>query len=526
MKRLISLILAAVLLLPLTGCAGGKSGMDFTAILPQDISTLDPQTASGPASAIVIGSIFEGLCRIGSESEILPGVAERWEHNKDHTEFTFHLRAAKWSNGESVTAEDFVFAVVRALSPDTGAAALDDLFLIKNAKAFYAGEVEEDSLGIRAENDRTLVVSLESGYPDFPALTAGNHYMPCSRAYFEESAGHYGLSAEYLLTNGPFTFPHIYAWNTDYNEKSISLVRSDTYRGEHRTDPSSLTYLIDYDSSIDSDPLNALSAGSADILELSEADAREAEAQGCGVLALDDAVTGLLLNPQADSLSYIGTRELFVKTLDREILLALGGGKATEAARGIVPGCVLWDGEAYYGEADACYAQQDDSVTESIPSLLQLLKLEKVPSITVLCADDERSIAVANGFLSSWNSKLGNAFNIQPLPESELKSRVAQGDYEAALYTLRAGGSVPFSVLAAFESSSIPTLLNDPDFDSALHSMDFSLSAHRELELSVQESYVFYPLFSAKTYYALAPGVGGVAVTPDQRIDFSTARKK
>lgn len=526
MKRLISLILAAVLLLSLSGCGEGKADMSFTAILPQDVSTLDPQTASGPASAIVIGSIFEGLCRIGDDSETLPGVAERWDHNREFTEFTFHLRSAKWSNGDPVTAEDFVFGVVRALSPETGAASLDDLFLIENARAFYAGEVDRESLGIWAKNDRTLVVKLESGYPDFPALTAGNHYMPCNQTYFEESSGHYGLSAEYILTNGPFTFPHMYAWNTDYNEKSISLVRSDYYRGARKAVPASLTYLIDYSSSIDSDPLNALSKGEMDIVELSETDAREAEELGCGVLALDDAVTGLLLNPRADSLDYIGMRELFIKTLDRENLLALGTGKPAGEAVGIMPGCIRWDQESYYAEGETRYTRQDDEITGAIPSLLDLLKLEKVPSITVLCADDEESIAIANGFLMSWNSKLGNAFNILPLPESELKSRVFQGDYEAALYTLRAGGPTPYSVLKAFESTASPVLLENPDYDNALHSLDFSLASHQELETAIQENYVFYPLFAAKTYYALAPGVSGVTVSPDQRIDFASARKK
>lgn len=525
MKRLISLLLTAALLLCLSGCGTGKADMDLTAILPQDVSTLDPQTASGPASAIVIGSIFEGLCRIGDDSETLPGVADRWDHNKDFSEFTFHLRSAKWSNGDAVTAEDFVFGVVRALTPETGASSLDDLFLIKNAEAFYAGEADRESLGIWAKNDRTLVVELESGYPDFPALTAGNHYMPCNQEYFEESAGHYGLSAEYILTNGPFTFPHIYAWNTDYNEKSISLVRSNNYRGARRVVPASLTYLIDYDSAIDADPLNALSKAEVDILELPEALARQAEEQGCGVLALDDAVTGLLLNPKADALDYVRTRELFVKTLDRQNLLALGAGMGDEAV-GIMPPCVLWDGESYYAEGETRYTPQDDEIVEIIPSLLDLLKLESIPSITVLCADNEGSIAAANGFLMSWNSKLGNAFNILPLPESEVKSRVASGEYEAALYTLRAGGSTPYSVLKAFASAASPTLLENPDYDGALRGLDFSLASYQKLETALQENYVFYPLFTAKTYYALAPGVSGVTVSPDQRIDFASARKK
>ncbi len=525
MKRFFALLAAAALLLSLAGC-GGKADMDFTAVLPQNVTSLDPQTASGPSSTLVIGSIFEGLCRLGKESEILPGVAERWDHNRDYTEFTFHLRSAKWSDGTPVTADDFLFGILRALHPETGAAAPDDLFPIKNARAISAGELEESALGVLVKNDRTLVIQLESGYPDFPALTAGNHYMPCKREFFEECAGHYGFSPEYLLTNGPFTFPHIYAWNTDYNEKSISLERADTYRGERKVVPASLAYLIDYESVIDTDPVAALLAGKADILEVSESDAQKAEEQGCPLVALEDTVMGLLLNPQSDALSYVRTREVFFRTLDREALLASYQAGSSQEAAGIMPGCVLWKDKPYYAEGETRWLSQDDSITESLPSLLDMLKLEKLPNITVLCPDDEDSIALTNGFLASWNSKLGSSFNILPLPENELKSRVAQGDYEAALYPLRAGGITPYNVLKAFDSTASPLLLKSEDYDNALRAMSFSLEGFQGMELTLQEQMVFYPLLQKKTYYALSPKAEGITATADQRIDFSSARKR
>ncbi len=525
MKRLFGAAFAVFLLLCLSGC-GGKADMAFTTILPQEVSSLDPQTASGPASSIVIGSIYEGLCRLGEDSQILPGVATHWDHNDECTEFTFHLRKAAWSNGEPVTADDFVFGVLRGLDPETKASGLEDLFLIKNARAYHTGTVEAANVGIRAEDDRTLVIELEAGFPDFPALTAGNHYMPCNRAFFEESAGHYGLSAEYTLTNGPFTFPHIYAWNTDYGEQSISLERSNSYCGEHKTVAAALTYLIDYDDTIDSDPITALKNGDVDILRLSETQARQAEEQGCSVLALEDGVTGLLLNPQSDNLNYVGTRELFLKSLDRENLLASDGWDTREEAAGIMPGCVLWDGEPYYASEEMCLIPQDDDVLDTIPSLLDLLEWDKIPSITVLCPDDDASIALANNFLVSWNSKLGNAFNILPLSESELDDRVSWDEYEAALYTLRAGGITPYNVLTAFSGSASPLLLKSDEYDSALEGLSFTQEGFQALEETLRDNCVFYPLFSAKTYYVLAPGVTGISVPPDQRLNFSQARKK
>ena len=524
MKRVLAFLICLLLLLALTAC-GGRADMEFTAILPSNVISLDPQTASNAASDIVIGSIFEGLCRIGEDSEILPGVAKSWEHNKDYTEFTFHLRSAKWSDGTAVTAEDFVFGILRALNPETGAGDPDDLFLIRNARAIRNGEAGESALGVTAESDRKLVFHLESGYPDFPALTAGNHYLPCKQEFFEESAGRYGLSPEFILTNGPFTFPHIYAWNTDYREKKISLTRSDTYRGEHRVLPSALFYLIDYENSIDSDPIAALTEEKADILQLTEAAARQAEEQGLQVLALNDGTAGLLLNPQANDLTYVVTREIFMKTLDRENLLAPYASDPDAEAVGIMPDCVRWNGDPYYEENESRYVRQDDEAAQAVPSLLSLLRLSKMPNITVLCPDDEASIAMANGFLVSWNAKLGSAFNILPLPEEELNRRVAWGDYDAALYTLRSGGVTPYNVLKAFDSNASPLLLEREEFDTALHNVSFDRVAFKELETLLQEQQVFYPLLKKSTYYVLSPKVENITVSADGRINFISARK-
>lgn len=523
-RLLLLCVLSLTLLLPLSGC-GGKADMTFTTILPANVNTLDPQAASRQSEKTVIGSIFEGLCRIDEEGKTVPGVANRWDHNRDYTEFTFHLRSkARWSDGSPVTAADFIYGVLRALRGETGAVSPSDLFLLKNARAIYNGQAAEETLGLYAKDDRTLVAELETGCPDFPAFTARSHYMPCSQEYFEESAGHYGLSAEYLLTNGPFTFPNRYAWSTDYNEEKITLVRSDTYRGERTTVAQGLVYLIDYDDIVEEDPVAALTGGTVDLLEVTEANAMALEEQDCQVLALEDAVTGLLLNPQCDALDYVTTREIFLRTIDRQELLKLRPSR--QEAPGIMASCVQWDGEAYYGEGDSAYTSQNDEVTQQIPSLLELLEIDSMPSITVLCPDDEDSIAVANQLLTFWNSKLGNAFNIHPMPEEELRQQVLWDDYDAALYTLRAGGTTPYSVLSAFESTASPQLADFSSYDEVLSTLPFNFDACRQLEQTLLEEYVFYPLFSARSYYALAPGVSNVAVSPDQRLDFSQARKK
>ncbi len=529
MNRIFSLLLSLFLVASLCACSGGyQAGMEFSYPLPQNIDTLDPQIASRHASSLVICSIFEGLCRIDPEGNVVPGAASKWEANDTYTRFTFHLdKNARWSDGSPVTADDFLFAIQRTLRPETATPSVDDLFIIQGARAIYNGQADESMLGVYAEDEHTLVVQLERSYADFPALTAGTHYMPCSRAFFEASAGHYGLSSEYLITNGPFTFSSAYAWNTDYGSRKVELVASDTYHRAKQVTAGKLTYLIDYEESLTQDPVNSLASGAIDIASLTETAAEQAAQLGCGIQMMDDSVTGLLFNPEAGVLKHVEAREIFVKTIDRQDLLDRRMDKNAAEALGIMADCVRWGGQAYYADGATLFTHQDDSVLQDkLPSLLARLKESHMPAITVICPNDEESINIANGLLVSWNSKLSTAFNIEPLDDAAYNERIASGDYEAALYSLRAGGTTPYQVLKAFESSSSPTLLKSEEYDGLLHSLNFELASYRNLETYLQEHYIFYPLFSDKTFYVTSPNSQGITASPDLTIDFSAAKKK
>ena len=81
-------------------------------------------------------------------------------------------------------------------------------------------------------------------------------------------------------------------------------------------------------------------------------------------------------------------------------------------------------------------------------------------------------------------------------------------------------------MLKSFESSSTPTLMKNQEYDGLLHSLQFGLTEYRGLESYLQNYYIFYPLFSDKTYYVTSPNSEGVEASPDLTIDFSKAKKK
>ncbi len=164
---------------------------------------LDSTRATDQVSNFVLGHIMEGLTRYGRNSEIVPGVAERWELGERRA--VFHLRAeARWADGRPVTARDFVFAWRTAVDPKTASEYAFILYPVKNAEAINSGKLPTSALGVRAKDDRTLEIDLERPTGIFLGLTAFPTYLPLREDFYRARPGRYAADAQDLLSNGPF----------------------------------------------------------------------------------------------------------------------------------------------------------------------------------------------------------------------------------------------------------------------------------------------------------------------------------
>lgn len=223
MKHLALPCLALALLLStVTGCGDGLPEAEFTFITGSEHNYLDPQKMSWMHDSRIAECLFEPLMLLEySDMSHKPGVAERWEISDDRLRYTFHLREdARWSNGDAVTAQDFIYAWQRALLPDLAADYSQLLFHIKGARAFFdwrsqqlaeyariraqgtgaaAAEAAEsiwaltqdhfaNTVGLSAPDARTLVVELEEPTPYFLDLVAFHTFMPVHRASVEPTA--------------------------------------------------------------------------------------------------------------------------------------------------------------------------------------------------------------------------------------------------------------------------------------------------------------------------------------------------
>ncbi len=191
------------------------------------LDNLDPRVYLSTGHAVIQYAMFEPLVRT-HEGDLLPGMAESWESSDDGMTYTFHLRNAKWSDGKEVTAGDFVHAFVRLFEICPASPIFDD---IKNGAELRAGKVSPEELGVKAPDDKTVVITLKNPVPYFLGLISTHIGTPGRTDLVEKFGDGYGATAESLASCGPFILTEwkhedqlILKKNPDYwNEENIKL---------------------------------------------------------------------------------------------------------------------------------------------------------------------------------------------------------------------------------------------------------------------------------------------------------------
>ncbi|ACP16242.1 MULTISPECIES: peptide ABC transporter substrate-binding protein [Bacillus] len=189
----------------------------------QEIPTMDTSKSTDTLGSQILGNTMEGLYRLDKENKPIPAAAESSTKSEDGKKYTFKLRKdAKWSNGDSVTAKDFVFAWQRLLDPKTAAEYAFIAFPIKNAEAVNKGEKPVTELGVKAVDDLTLEVELEQAVPYFLNLVAFPSYYPLNEKFVKEKGDKYGLESDTTVYNGPFVltdWKHEQGWKLKKNDQ-------------------------------------------------------------------------------------------------------------------------------------------------------------------------------------------------------------------------------------------------------------------------------------------------------------------
>ncbi len=514
-----------------TGC-DDDDGSDyaFSYSLTAEPKNLDPQVATDNNSLLVIKNTFEGLMRIGPNGELINGVATEWTANSNNTEYIFKLRKdALWSDGTPVTAYDFQFAWQRCVDPATHSTTASSLFCIKNARAINEGHLDPSELGVTLIDAYTLKVTLEYSFAQFPLQTTMPQYMPCNQNFFAGTNGHYALDDVYLISNGPFTF----------NERSwshgnyVRLIRNEYYSGENKVAPRIL-YLgirkstIDYYELITEGTVEAAAIESKNISKLENADLK--------ITTYTDKTWGLVFNTEKTGLTNDTVRRSIVSCIDvadYELMVP----QNVTVAYDIIPPATTINGQLYRELAGSGFKLSSNK--EYAPDLLTIglneLGRKSLPSITIICPDDEKTVIMMQELLSIWQQHLKIYFNLEPLDIETLENRVDIGDFQIALYALEPSKDGPLNCLNLFKSTTYynPARLKDTAYDLLLESASASTTTEDMLtplvaaERYLNEKAIFYPMYYETRYYATLPGVSGIYFSPfDGTADFTCAKYK
>lgn len=377
--------------------------------LGADPKTIDPQLNSAVDGSTVINNAFEGLMREADNCKIVEGVAESHEVSDDEMHYTFHLRKdAKWSDGKPVVAGDFEYAWKRALNKDTAAEYAYQLYYIKNGEAFHAGKAKEEDVGVKAVDDYTLEVDLESPTKYFLSLTAFPTYFPVRKDVVESAKDRWALSPDTYISNGPFKM-------SEWKEKeSITFVKNENYWNKDAVKLETLEMrLIDDEITY----LNAFKSGELDIIEappqselpglLADGTAKSYVNLGTYFYAINVSDKAKEVDPAAaEAISNPKVRKALSLALDRQLIVDKVSQGGQKPALSYVP-------EGIVDSAGKNFVKNYLKPTADIEQAKKLLEEagypngEGMPTLTLTFNTSQGHQNVAQAVQDMWKKNLG-----------------------------------------------------------------------------------------------------------------------
>ncbi|AKC65502.1 MULTISPECIES: peptide ABC transporter substrate-binding protein [Bacillus] len=298
------------------GTASKDSKQEATILESQEMPAMDTIQASDTISFTTMNNVFEGLYRFNDKEELVPGMADGEPvANKDKTVYNIKIKDAKWSNGDPVKAQDFVYAWQRALDPEQKSEYGPYMMVgkIKNADKVYNKKAKPEELGIKAVSDKELQITLEKPIPYFQSLLSFPTFYPVNEKFVKEQGDKYAKTAKNLVYNGPFELsswdgPQATTWEYKKNEE---------YWDKKNVSMTKLTFKVSKDPQA---AVNAFEAGEADITPKLSTPAIISQYEGDKRMKrlLEPTVFWLKMNQGNKSLKNENVRRAIATAIDKE----------------------------------------------------------------------------------------------------------------------------------------------------------------------------------------------------------------
>ncbi|MDD6599980.1 MAG: peptide ABC transporter substrate-binding protein [Galactobacillus timonensis] len=417
--------------------SGGSASGDastVTVAIDADLNTMDYEIATDGNSFIMQSLVMSGLTELAADGSPLPELAESWDVSDDGLVYTFHLADAKWSNGDPVTASDFVYAWQRLDNPDTASeyAFILDTVHIANAAAVNAGEADPSELGVKAVDDKTLEVTLMLPCDFFLSLLAFPSFFPLNQKFYEEQGDQFALSPDNLLYCGPYTMTG-YQQGSEYTfEKNPDYFKADQMTDY--VDKIVFRYLQDTQSA-----MLDYQSGNLDVVKL-QGDQVD---QYSGTEGFTNRMTGYLwylsidfntsVHPENSQFANLNLRKAMSLAIDRDTIAANVLKDGSIGADGLIPKDLATgpSGEDFRAENGKLTEYNLDQAKEYYAKALEELGTDTV-SFELLYEDSEASKAVAE-YIQSNLKAIGMDVTLNSKPKKTRLQLMNDKDYNVAL---------------------------------------------------------------------------------------------
>ena len=435
------------------GGGSGTSGNEYTFIERQEMPTADLSQATDTVSFSALNNVYEGIYRLDENNEPQPaGAAEEAEVSDDGLTYTIQLREdATWSNGDPVTADDYVYGWQRTVDPETASEFAYIYEPVENAEAVMDGDADLDELGIEAVDDYELEITLERPTEYFDNLLAFPVFFPQNEEVVEENGDDYAQTSDNLVYNGPFVLADFdgpgsdtewaYDKNEDYwDADNVSLDRVNVNVVKEA-----------------STALNLFQDGQADEITLSGELAQQM-ANDPDYLTVPQASTFYMEMNQDDEDSPFNNenfRKAISYSIDREALVNSVLADGSIEPSGLVPSDMSENpetGDDFIEDAGSQVEYDPEQAQEYWEQAQEELGEDSLE--IDLLADDTDGSRRAQEFLqeSIQDSLDGVSVSLSPVPFSVRLDRSTSGDFDMALSGWAADYADPSAFLDLFQT--------------------------------------------------------------------------
>lgn len=432
----------------------------YNTYMASDPTSLDVSLRSDSYSSTIISNVMEGLIRleeIDGRYVVSAGDAQTWEANEAGTVWTFHLGDNKWSDGEAVTADQYVYSLQRSANPETGCPNSFFLETLKNYSAISKGEMEISELGVKALDEKTVEITLEKPHPAFLEMCNGSIYYPQRQDIIEANGDQYGSEADKTIYNGPYVLE---SWT--HNSKLVLKKNPNYWNAENvKMETVNISILADT-ATVE----NSYKSGDLDMLGVSSQEAKmafHADDSSKYEYSVNSSVTFNFYNTKDVLFKNAKIRKAFSLAIDHEDINEMCfGGLRVPVWGWVAPNISV--GETNFREASGdIMLNQYQELIESGKTAKDLLlegMAEEGLGDDPSTLDVTLSLAGTNDWFKTYgeylqevySTELGVTLKIDFSDWGIFSSNLQSGDYQMGYMSWGAYYNDPYDVLSVFNS--------------------------------------------------------------------------